>query len=190
MALLLHDLKILYIIVPGTGSSSFHDGLRDRYKRWDYVHIEENNPLYVGQIKHRVHFPAKIIKEEVGPEIWKSHKKIAFVRNPFDWVNSIYNKGGIEVLGLNNKVSFSEFIENINLTPYYWFTDDDGNVIVDEVLRTEDLDTKLFKRWSIPESHKNPSHKPKNKFTTQDKEIIKEKFHREFKHYDVQDKKV
>ena len=185
MALLLHDLKILYIIVPGTGSSSFHDGIRDRYKKWDYVHIEKDNPLFnQTQIKQRVHLPAKIIKQEVSPQIWMTYHKIAFVRNPFDWVNSIYNKGGIEVLGLNNKVSFSEFIENINLTPYYWFTDDNGSVMIDEVLRTEDLDTKLFKRWSIPESHKNPSRKPKNKFTAQDKEIIKEKFYRESKHYE------
>jgi hypothetical protein len=40
--------------------------------------------------KYSKHMPAKIIHENIGPKVWKTYFKFSFVRNPYDWVSSVY----------------------------------------------------------------------------------------------------
>lgn len=183
MAMLFKDLNLLYIIVPGTGSNSFHSGMRNKYKMTN-IKIPANHPCRdINRITHEAHFTAEQIRMVLGEKEWNSYDKIGFIRHPYDWINSLYNKGGVEVLGMDNTLPYSEFVADMNLTPYSWLTDEYGNVIVDKIFRTEDLDDGLFQKFGIPPNHINKSSKPKNHLTDDDIKIVREKFYREFKHY-------
>jgi len=120
----------------------------------------------------------------MDPELWKNARKIGFIRNPFDWCNSIYNKGGIEVLNFDNKHGFTHFLETLDKTPYDWLTDENDNLVMDTVYKTEDLDPTIFKEYQIAVRYSNKSRKPRVEMSNKDIEIIREKFYREFKHYE------
>lgn len=191
MAFFFNKHKIIYIIVPGTGSNSFHGEYR-RVHSNSLEKIKKPNPLpsddiwELSNIHHEAHITARHLKTFIDPEIWKSYRKIGFIRNPFDWVNSIYNKGGIKnAIGIDNAGNLSEMVETLDKTPYDWFVDDNGELLIDTIYRLEDLETEIFKEFGccVPENRKNVSSKPKQQFSENDKYIIKEKFYREFKHY-------
>lgn len=182
-----HNLKLLYIIVPGTGSNSLHSQLRMKHplssELYDTSKISEEIKSQF-QNRHPAHFTANQLQQVVDPDLWNNYTKIAFVRNPYDWVKSLYQKGGIEVLGLNNSGTITEFVKNINITPYDWFTNAQGDVIIDKIYRTEDLNDKIFDEFGLVKKHQNKSTPKPFTFSDEDKEIIRQKFHREFKHYE------
>ena len=188
MSFAFHDPKILYFIVPGTGSNSFHPGMRTKYRRNDKVGdlLVESNPVKEWhRIHHSAHFTAEQIREIVSDEIW-NYEKIFFVRDPFDWCNSLFNKGGVENVGMNNKHGMLHFLKTLSLTPYSWGSDRKGNLLADKIYRTEDL-KDLFKKYEIPVRTANISKKSPNKYCDECIELIREKFVREWKHYDFDD---
>ena len=184
--LIFHDLKLIQIVVPRTGSNSFRASLMGKYKaKW--VHTKK--PLrYVWEmdtIGMYGHFSAKQAKVLIDDDIWKSYEKVGFVRHPYDWIKSVNNINGLkQVLGERLDTSLSEFVHEFKKTIYDWFTDEDGNLIIDTIYRTEDLD-QIFEKYGVSNTYINQTQKPKNEeFTEKDKKIIREKFYREFKHYE------
>jgi len=189
------EINLLFIKVPGTGTSSFFHQLNTKYK----FKPVDDPPVYddiwkMNDIKAGSHFTAIQIRKILSPDIWETYEKVAFIRNPYDWLNSIYNKPqgekhyGIKTEGKKGKMSFGEFIRYVPKTPYFWITDSDGEVMIDTIYRTEDLDQIVFPKYGVLPTHLNTgfaSPKKKRKFTQEDIGVIKKKFHRELEHYDV-----
>jgi len=183
---LFHDLKLIYIIVPGTGSNSFHESLKVRYKNWERVRVALSHPAWGMdmQISNPAHFTSRQARIMIEPPHWNHYKKIAFVRHPYDWINCLYNKGGLKnSIGEDNSVPIHTFIRNLKITPYHWFTDIDGSLLIDTIYRTEDLNTILLNTFECVPKHLNSSGGRRWAFSDDDKTLIKEKFYREFEHY-------
>ena len=187
-----HDLKIIYIQVPGTGSNSFQRGMQ-KYK-CEMANIRRNHEVpkwtnirYPSMVSH---FIAKQAKALIDPDIWDSYEKIGFVRHPYKWVVTMYRKANTQRnFGISGSLDLSEFVRDIEKTNFYWFLDDDGNMLIDTVYRTEDLDTTLFDKFGIKHNNIRSQNVHSSKLHTisdlseADKEIIKKKFYREFEYY-------
>jgi len=193
MMYLFHDIKLAYIIVPATGSNSFHSDLKHKHE-YDAPYPHRNDPVKkMTNIMHAAHLTAQQYKKLVDPKVWDEYEKIAFVRHPYAWANSIYNKNSIkQSIGIENTSqvggSFLQFLETLDKTPYFWFTDPDGKVMIDTIYRTEDLDTYIFGKFGLRPKRKNETRRKKVKIRPAEKEIIDEKFAREFTHYSAKEK--
>ena len=97
------------------------------------------------------HMPAKIVRGLVPPATWDGYFKFCVERNPWDKTLSHYHmiksrKGG--------ELSFESYLRHGRFPlnhPIY--TDNDGRVIVDQVIKYESLTTELgelFARLGIP----------------------------------------
>jgi len=185
-----HKLKTIYIRVPGTGSSSFVATMSTG--RFHVEYIEKDVTPYdhpvrkINNIQNSAHWTARQVRMLLDREIWNTYEKIGFIRNPVDWTNSIYRKTGIKnAIGEDNTGTYSEFLEKLGKTPYYWLTNEYGDVIVDKIYRTEDLDSEVYQHYGLPPPYKieTVSDKPKIVPTEADMEILRKKFKREFEHY-------
>lgn len=198
-----HNVKLIYIIVPGTGSNSFWPGLKEKYGDPEEptkgnitgaggrtVSKQVGHPAWVAarneKINHYAHLPAKYCKEFVDEQVWDTYEKIAFVRNPFDWVWTMHNKSGVHgSVGIDNSGKINHTLEKLTKTPYYWFTDDAGHVMIDTIYRTEDLDTEIFSKFGIKPRHSNPTRKKKYQLNQFEQALLRKIFEREFKHYET-----
>lgn len=194
-----HKQKVIYIIVPGTGSNSFWPGLKTVWG--DPEEPTKGNipgtktskivgePAWIQArkegINHFAHLPARLCKELVPEDVWNEYEKIAFVRHPFEWAWTIKNKTGMAgSIGINNRTkSMYVFLQELDKTPYWWFTDADGRVIIDTIYKTEDLNDILFAKFGILKRHANKTHKKKEPLNSESQKLLEEKFHREFEHY-------
>ncbi len=134
------------------------------------------------------HFGAEMARTLIDPDIWESYEKIGFIRNPYGWVASFYNQPNTDgMFGEDNRTNLSEFIENLKLTPFSWFTDSNGEILIDNVYRLEDL-SEVLDKYGCETVHIHKMPKWKDNVTADDvrkyKEIIKKKFRREFEYYD------
>ncbi len=114
------------------------------------------------------HDPARVVRDQLGEELFGSYFKFAFVRNPWDWFLSLYSyfsqmtpahRWYINNMEIVQKVccfrSFEEFCVNLDWTglqrDYYhgvchfleqhrFITDEEGAIGVDYVGRFENLD--------------------------------------------------
>ena len=192
-----HKHKVIYIIVPGTGSNSFHGGYREKYSpgaHWEQLKITKKtkaDPIYAvnPDIGMYQHWTAEQVKMFIDSNKWNSYRKIGFVRDPYEWTCSLYKKGaGVKhAVGIDNDGTYMEYIEKLEKTPYFWFTNSSGDVIIDTIYRTEDLQ-KICLEFDIPYLHKNKtSLKSKRKCPEKNEEIekiLREKFYREYEHYE------
>lgn len=190
---LFHNLKIIYCIVPGTGSNSFWRSIVEKYPNNNYLHLHvpaghpaDTKSRKLDGINNTSHWRIIRMKELIDDHTWNTYRKIAFVRQPDAWLWSIYNKGGIpNAIGENNLGTYLEFIKTVKKTPYYWFTDDDGRVMVDTIYRTEDLH-QICKEFEITYREDNVRNRgrPPPNLTEEYRTIMNEKFYQEYKHYE------
>jgi sulfotransferase famil protein len=91
----------------------------------------------------RKHISAKKIKSIVSKEIWETYFKFCVERNPWDRVVSAYFW---KTKDIENPPSFSELIRserfNLKKRGYENYTLD-GNIVVDRILKFENLQTEL-----------------------------------------------
>jgi hypothetical protein len=186
---LIHELKIIYVVVPATGSTAFWNSLKKKYEL-DFLHkrVPDDHPSIEKGEKDggidRKHWRITRIKELVDEDTWNTYEKIAFVRHPYEWSWSLYNKRKVELaIGVDTSGDYSTYLKNLDKTPYWWFTDENGNVLVDTIYRTEDLDSIVFPKYEVPVNRSNIGKKKKEKISEEDEKLLKEKFHREFQHY-------
>lgn len=161
--LISHKYKFIFIHIQKTGGSSIEIALRklDDNAQNEIAHHDDPNDRLVG--RHRF---ASDIKEYVGPEIWNSYFKFAFVRNPWarlvSWYNMIATRGPhVDTINkhrlwryvLDNSHNLETFIKNctgIVREPYGekrscffnqidYLTDHNGNIIVDYIGQYEHL---------------------------------------------------
>ena len=93
------------------------------------------------------HIPASLVRSRVSAEVWNSYTKFCIERDPFDKTLSHYymlktRSGG--------KLTLDEYFRRgrfcLNFPQY---TDSRGKVIINHILRYEDLNTELTQMFAI-----------------------------------------
>ena len=120
------------------------------------------------------HMPPYKIKNSIGEEKFNSYTKIINVRNPFDMMVSHYYFKPTFDLYSSVEMSFEDYLLTTNvvedLSKKYWdLMYVDGQFIVDEIVRFENLDSdinKLLTKLNLPESTRELSEYKKNKRRT------------------------
>ena len=181
-----HSLKLIYILVPKTGTNTFWRSLAKVHKE-ERVKVKKGDPVYsMEPITLSAHFTARQAKTLIDTDIWAKYKKIGFVRNPYDWILSYYYQGGgLAVLGEPNDLEFGEFLQKFKMTPFYWFLDENGENLMDKIYRTEDLD-RILSDYGARMRVVNKTPDSKNKgivLTDEHKAIIDKRFEREWVYY-------
>lgn len=180
--------KVLFIKVPATGGGSFWISMQRNFENIEIIPPKSIFEMdkFIGNENL---FTARQVRAYVDEEIWNTYEKIAFVRHPVRWLNSIYYKAnGMSHYGIRNDMPFPYYVKAVRYTPYDWLVDNDGKVIVDTIYRTEDLDTVVFPRFNLRPYHYNVRFRPEKKRdivpTEDDMKIIRKKFAREYQHYE------
>lgn len=161
-------LGFIYIRVPRTGSTSFVSSFKG------------------GEMVGRMHGTVYEDRPYCPDDVWKRYKKIAFVRHPEKWVADQFltHRTGHALISQfkSTKPDLDEFIKGIPLTPYDWMIDSAGSLMVDEILRTEDL-SEIFTQHKVNDVHLNKTKNRKLEFNSVNMASMHKKFYREYRHY-------
>jgi hypothetical protein len=143
MCIIDHKKKIIYIAVPKTGTTSIQKFLKRNLPNSISVYL--NTPNDIGLVKHSTALEIKnVIKN------YEDYHTFAVIRNPFDWYASWYTyaKDPAHVVDSQGK-SLKEFINShdyLNKELLSYFTDENGKIIVDTIIKYEDnLEKELYK---------------------------------------------
>jgi len=183
--------KYIYISIPKTGTNSVHEILGNT----DYNHITAN-----------------MIKKKIGDKKYDSKISFCFIRNPIDLVKSwyYYHKYNPRVPLKEGKKYYPETIEewilkkkckthweekehkknnpNWNLVnPLYiknWICDENGEIIVKELYKFEEIEEVIKKKFKVKIGKKNESNKDNYELSEQIKESLKEMFKEDIVFYE------
>ena len=183
-----HGLKIIYIRVPKTGSSSFIHCMASKHKMETVFLKDSPFSKFPPITQTQGHFSAASTREVIDPKVWNSYEKIGFIRHPYPWVASFYNQPNTdEMFREDNRKPFPEFLENLRLTSFSSFTDSEGKMLIDKVYRLEDF-SSIMDKYGCETTHIHPMPKWKDNVTEADanqhKDIIIKTFSRELEYYD------
>ena len=96
--------------------------------------------------RFRNHSGAQDVKHRVGADIWRSYTTFCVDRNPWDKTLSHFH---MCLRGSNPPGSFTDYLANTALCLNYpLYSDAQGQVMVDRVLRYENLNAELFELLS------------------------------------------
>ncbi len=127
---------------------------------YSFVHINKcggsSVEIALGLAKR--HATAQAMRDEIGAETWKRRFSFSIVRNPFDRVVSLYYyRVRLDLTGLGDRHAninqwicalWQEDSERYNEHPVMnlpcagWLVDGAGEILVDTVVRLEDIDTE------------------------------------------------
>lgn len=150
MSRISHRYKFIFFSYPKTGSETVRSIL-DPYSDIKAVtkkEITKENPFY-SHISPR---ETKQIFKEKGWD-YDSYYKFTFIRNPHDRLLSLFNMK----YKLHNPTLFSKWVSNIDqdskergdwykngiISFKNFISDTKGNILVDEVIKLEEIDSKL-----------------------------------------------
>lgn len=172
-----HEYRCIFIEVPKTASTSVRKVLG-----------QPGTP----------HLDILQIRDEVPPEIFESYFKFGFVRNPWDRVVSLYQRK--KVHGQATFADFVHWIRNASDTCRYprehenqldWFTDENGEVIVDYIGKFETLAedwSKIRRRIGceskLPHANAKPHKYYSSYYTPELVEVIRRKFRTDIEYFD------
>ena len=154
-----HDKKYLFIHVPRTGGTSLKDALI----------LQDNGKEFV-----KPHGQAQEAKAMLKDK-WDSYFKFAFVRNPHDWILSLYHHIINTPLHVHYEtvrgMTFNDYIEwrwKFDRRGQWWHLSDDygGKLIIDRVYKYENYDDNIRELNAILKTNLKPgrknssSHKP------------------------------
>ena len=187
----------IYISIPKTGTNSIHE--------------------IMGHTKYN-HITANTIKTIIGENEYNSKESFCFIRNPVDLVKSWYyyhkyNENVIRkdvknfypntieewVFNMNCKTHWQQDIHkkynpdwDINMNPLYqinWITDDNQNIIVNDIFLFENIDIECQKLFGIKPKKLNSSKKNNYNLNPNTENKIKELFNKDIKFYNSLKKK-
>src|SRR6056297_2470192 len=137
-----------------TAGSSLREVLRGYqpfYRKNRYVEylLRKSEKFFPGEFRLvPIHADARTIRHRVGPEIFNRYFTFGFVRNPWDWQVSLYffilrrKRHPLHSL-VSQFNTFDEYIKwrvyNKKLLQKDFFSDYDGNIIVDFIGKFENL---------------------------------------------------
>jgi len=107
----------------------------------------------VNRRKYYNHITARRLRCRLDNDTWSKYLKFTVERNPFDKVFSMYKMLNFR---RNGKLSLAEFFDEglfLRAKNYKYYADSEGNIIVDKILRYENLDDELnnlFSKLGIP----------------------------------------
>lgn len=143
--------------------------------------------------KFQSHIKAREVRERVPKDIWEGYYKFTVDRNPWDKVLSHYHFARQRYDRYADDISFDEYLRTADL-PYNYrkYTDHQGNIMVDRVVRYENLNEELgevFDKLGVPfegslgaqeKSHYRKDRRPYQEVYTQEqKSLVAELFSRE-----------
>lgn len=147
--------RFIYIRVPRTGSTTLLHAIRA-----EYGDVEQCGPQHISAVEAR----------PLWGEDWDYRHKFGVIRNPWEWLVSVYNAGisssarsgikenwpggrveppdapGIHP-GQRMNMAFPEWVRGRKTTPADWLFDGDMPA-VDEVRLFEDVIANCRERWS------------------------------------------
>ncbi len=145
MCLISERYGFIYVRVPRTASTSCVYDLKQRY----------DDVLMTGT----QHATARELRDLWGP-VWGTSFTFGYVRNPWDWLVSMYNSGvssgaGVKEAwpgariephdapgihpGQRTEMAFPEWVRQRKTTPIDWLADENGGLLVKAVRRYEDF---------------------------------------------------
>lgn len=152
--LISYSKKFIFVHVFKTAGTSVTKALEPycykpqslRPRNWTTLLTTPRNHLL--RRKMHKHASAKEIRQELGPIVYDAFFKFSFVRNPWDWLVSLYhyilenpaNEGYVNTTAMG---SFSAFVRSRTLatkTQTSFLVDSHGALIVDFVGRFENLE--------------------------------------------------
>lgn len=168
MAILIHPLKLLYIRVPKTGSTSFVGAL-DNLK-----------PEHIGSV-HGNMVEARHLLERTGR--WSEiaeYTCVGFIRHPYDWVRSCFahwRQAPTTFPEVKGAKSLHGFVHRFMRTPLSWLCDAAGKLVC-ECWKTEDM-SEIMPRLGLVEYRKRvrADNMPIDEST---KALVRDKFARVF----------
>ena len=184
-----NDLKVIFIRVPGTGTTTFHEQMKKVHTNHQEIRVPKPHPAReLNDIYMPEHFTAEQAQVCIDSRIWESYRKISFVRHPFWWARSIYRKLDCKrMLGIDTEGTFEAYLRRLTKTPYFWFTNTSGCVIIDTIYRTEDL-RAVYAEFGVSPKHGNKSPTKREYNIAADVDpLLHQKFAREYQHYDKND---
>ena len=100
--------------------------------------------------KFHSHIPAIKVKTRIPEKIWNEYFKFCVERNPWDKVLSHYYFVTQRYKGYNKNLSLDEYL-SLGELPYNYpiYTDINGEIIVDRIIRYENLMAELAKVFSF-----------------------------------------
>lgn len=123
--LVIHPLRLIYIRVPKTASTSFVNTL------------DELDPQHLGDVHGNACEVDHLMRKGHVP---KDYKKVGAIRHPYRWMQSAFNhhRNNPDMFNVE-AVNIKQFIRAVRATPMDWLSLD-GELYVDEVWRAEDMD--------------------------------------------------
>ncbi len=170
--------------------------------------LEKKTPAKIARIlgrfvtlkKFQSHIKAREVKERIPKEIWDNYYKFTVDRNPWDKVLSHYHFVRQRYSRYDQNISFEEYLDVAEL-PYNYtkYTDKDNNIIVDRVVRYENLNKELaevFAQLGVPfegslgpteKSHYRKDRRPyQDVYTPKQKDAVAKLFDQEIEMLDYE----
>jgi hypothetical protein len=166
-------------------------------------------PMRSPLIVAHQHLPACLLREFVGPQVWETYYKFALVRNPWDYVVSMYhylrqalpdeqgflNRDHPDLAYLVRQCdTFEDFVRlmpmfELDMTSY--FADQHGNELMDDIGRYENLEAdfaRLCERVGInaqlPRLNTSSRGAYRDYYTAETKSLVARHFSRDIERFD------
>lgn len=193
--MIFHKQKSIFIHIPQAGGTSIENLLwpdiesRDAESLWMGFVKPHYNKYQTGGLQHLI---AKQVREEVGRNIFDAYYKFSIVRNPWDKVISQFcymqrRKDLREFLGMKKSTSFEKYLDLIQKKEHIqwkkqidFILDDNGESLVDEVFKLENLSVEMPKLSSslgidthvLPHHNKGDRKAYSDYYSDETKEIV------------------
>lgn len=155
--------KFIFFHVPKVAGISIREAFKDYYQEPEKFKIkrppkkikDKPNPLYEMWLAFLLHAKARDVHKELGPEVYNTYYKFAFVRNPWAWQVSMYHFILKETTHIRHELvkglsGFDQYLEWVvhAKNPYpkgatkfqhEIITDEQGRLMVDFVGKYENL---------------------------------------------------
>ena len=151
-----HQFRFIFIKNTKVAGTSIEIFLSSRCPASDvftpiYPEVEQHQARNYEAGAFFNHMKGSDIKARVSPEIWDSYFKFCVERNPWDKTLSYYH---MENFRAGGQLSLDDYLEHGDLPVNFpKYTDHQGKIIVDRVLRYEQLEQDLgevFTQLGVP----------------------------------------
>jgi len=125
-----------------------HDWEFSQFDETRQAIMQENNLLLGSKYKNPRHLRAIDARKLLGRELFDESFKFAISRNPWDrltsWYHYLRRTTGQEKSAMVRQMTLEDFVnyscDHFYLPQWHWVLDQDGNKLVDKIIKMEDLE--------------------------------------------------